>query len=196
VIAFSRSTDYDLIRQILTHSRVYDKISDDYSPRREEYRPIEHEAIWYVLARDYDEQSGEFDLLGLWMFHPQNGICWEVHTALLPIAYGVPGRLAAQLLPPWIWEHTPCRRIVTNVPSTNRLALRFAIAAGMKIFGINRASYLKGGKLCDQICLGISAPQEMADAEALPALDSIEGVLVGPEDGNEVAAPGVQGVDW
>ena len=192
MIQFDRSQDYELVRKILTHPRIYDKISDDFSPARDDYRPIEHDAVWYVIVRESEDGA----LFGLWMFHPQNGICWEVHTALLPIAYGVPGRLAAQLLPSWIWKHTPCRRIVTNVPSTNRLALRFAIAAGMKIFGINRASYLKGGKLCDQICLGISAPQEMADAEALPALDSIEGVLVGPEDGNEVAAPGVQGVDW
>jgi RimJ/RimL family protein N-acetyltransferase len=181
MITFERSTDYVLIRSILTHSRIYDKISDDYSPPREEYRPIRHEGVWYVVARDVHAEGA--DLLGLWMFHPQNGICWEVHTALLPVAWGAPGREAAQLLPGWIWRNTPCRRIVTNVPTTNRLALHFAVNAGMKIYGVNEASYLKNGRLCDQVCLGISAPREVARSEAETGCHAIEPAQVGPEEG-------------
>jgi len=158
MIVFERSTDYEVIRQILTHPRVYGKISDDYSPAAQDYYPIEHEGVWYVVAKDFSEQDQDYDLLGLWMFVPQNGVCWEVHTALLPCAWGDVGLEAALMLPSWIWSHTPCRRIVTNVPSSNRLALRFAVKAGMKVFGINEASYLKGGVLYDQVCLGISAP--------------------------------------
>jgi RimJ/RimL family protein N-acetyltransferase len=160
MITFERSFDFELIRRIITHPRIWDKISDDNSPRREDYQPIQHEAIWYVVARDVYPEG--HDLLGLWMFHPLNSICWEVHTALMPVAWGEPGLEAARLLPAWIWEHTPCRRIVSNVPSTNRLALHFAIKAGMTIFGCNRGSYLKDGKLCDQVCLGISPPEEEA----------------------------------
>jgi RimJ/RimL family protein N-acetyltransferase len=161
MIHFERSQDYELIRKILTHSRVYDKISDDFSPAREDYYPVEHESVWYVVAKDVHD--GGYDLLGLWMFVPQNGICWEVHTALLPVAWGDVGLEAARMLPAWIWEHTPCRRLITNVPSTNRLAFHFALKAGMRIYGVNRASYLKGGKLCDQICLGLSAANETLD---------------------------------
>jgi RimJ/RimL family protein N-acetyltransferase len=164
MITFERSTDYALVRRILTHPRIYDKISDDHSPAREDYRPIEHPSVWYVVARDVYPEG--HDLLGLWMLHPLNGICWEVHTALMPVAWGEKGLEAAHLLPDWIWENTPCRRIVTNVPSTNRLALHFALRAGMTIFGVNRASYLKDGKLCDQVCLGISPPEEEAKREA------------------------------
>ena len=152
MIEFARSRDYDLIRGILTHPRVYDKITDDCSPGRDDYRPVEHDAVWYVIAR----QDGE--VLGLWMLVPQNGVCWEIHTALLPRAWGELALEAARQLTDWIWANTPCRRIVTNVPSTNRLALRFAIKAGMKIYGVNFASYLKRGVLCNQVCLGISAP--------------------------------------
>jgi RimJ/RimL family protein N-acetyltransferase len=154
MIHFERSFDYELIRQILTHPKIYDHISDDGSPAREEYQPIEHEAIWYVIVRDVREE-GE-DLLGLWMFTPQNAVCWEVHTALLPCAWGPAGQRAARLLPEWIWANTPCRRIVTNVPETNRLALHFAAKAGMKVYGVNRQSWMKDGVLCDQICLGLS----------------------------------------
>lgn len=157
MIRFERSYDYELIRRILTHPRLYPHLSDDFSPAPGDYRPQEHPAIWYVVV--YDEHDAREDLLGLWMFVPANGVCWEVHTALLPCAWGEKGQLASLMLPAWIWEHTHCRRIITNVPKSNRLALHFALKAGMKIFGVNEASFLKGGVLCDQVMLGISKPQ-------------------------------------
>jgi RimJ/RimL family protein N-acetyltransferase len=155
MIEFERSFDYELIRRIMTYSQsIYDRISDDYSPPREQFRPHESDAIWYVIVRDGRE------VLGMWMFAPQNAVTWEVHTVLLPCAWGARGMQAALELPDWIWEHTTCRRIVTSVPSNNRLALKFAITAQMRVYGINEASYLKNGALLDQVCLGISAPAE------------------------------------
>jgi RimJ/RimL family protein N-acetyltransferase len=63
----------------------------------------------------------------------------------------------------WLWAHTSCRRLITNVPARNRLALRFAEAAGMERFGVNHASLLKDGKLQDQILLGLSRPEEQKE---------------------------------
>jgi hypothetical protein len=160
MINFERSFDYELVRQIITHPRLYPHLSDDHSPPPDEYQPQRHPAIWYVIVRDDDE------LLGLWMFVPQNGVCWEVHTALLPCAWGERGQLAARLLPTWIWHASHCRRIVTNVPVTNRLALHFAYQAGMRVFGVNEASYQKNGVLHDQVMLGISKPAKPVIAEA------------------------------
>jgi RimJ/RimL family protein N-acetyltransferase len=155
MITFERSFDYDLIWAVMTWSpAIYDKISDDYSPPREKFRPLEHDSLWYVICRD------DREVLGLWIFVPQNAVCWEVHTVLLPCAWGARGIEAALELPDWIWEHTTCRRIVTHVPATNRLALRFAKEAQMVEYGVNEKSYLKDGALLDQVCLGISAPAE------------------------------------
>jgi RimJ/RimL family protein N-acetyltransferase len=159
-IEFSRSFDYELIRQIMTHPKLYPHISDDGSPPREEYRPPESEAVWYVIVRDADE------VLGLFMLVPQNAVCWEFHVALLPCAWGSRSRQAALEFWNWVWEHTPCRRIVSNVPLPNRLALRFGLDAGMKLYGINRESFLKNGILYDQTCLGLSRPEEMPVPEA------------------------------
>ena len=157
MITFERTHNYDIVRRVMTHPQIWPFISDDGSPAHQDYRPAEGEHIWYVLAWDHGEE-----LLGLWMFHPQNAVCWEVHTCLLPCAWGERAYIAARALPEWIWQHTPCRRIVTNVPSSNRLALRFALRAGMSIYGCNKASYLKNGRLCDQLCLGLSKPEEVA----------------------------------
>lgn len=150
MITFERSFDYALIRTIVTHPRIWPFISDDGSPPVEQYRPIESEAVWYVVARDGAE------ILGLWMLHPHNAVCWEIHTCLLPGAWGDRALEAARLFPEWIWANTVCRRVVTNVPDYNRVALKFAWRSGMLEYGVNPASFLKNGKLYDQVCLGIS----------------------------------------
>lgn len=149
-MTFERSRDFDLIRKIMTHPRVYPHITDDGSPPVEEFHPIESSDLWYVVVRNGDT------VLGLWVFVPQNGVCWEVHTCLLPVAYGELGQQAAKEMAAWVWKYTPCRRIITNVPEFNRLARRFAVAAGMVEFGRNEKSFLKDGKLYGQIMLGLS----------------------------------------
>jgi RimJ/RimL family protein N-acetyltransferase len=179
VIHFERSFDYELIRRILTHERIWPHISDDYSPPPSEYQPIESTAVWYIMVRDIYPDAGPEEVLGLWMFVPQNSVCWEVHTALLPTAWGDRGQRAARMLPDWIWENTHCRRIVTNVPTTNRLALHFAVKAGMTIYAVNPASYLKHGTLCDQVCLGISPPNKMP----IPDVGSLAAAFSEKEEG-------------
>jgi RimJ/RimL family protein N-acetyltransferase len=156
VIHIERSTDYGLIRAVMKTPAIYRHISDDGSPPASEYRPIESDAIWYLVVWDANV------LLGLWMLVPTNSICFEIHTCLLPHAWGERAHRAAQVMLNWVWEHTPCQRIVTNVPVDNRLAFHFALEAGMTVFGKNEDSFLKGGKLLDQICLGLSRPREAA----------------------------------
>jgi RimJ/RimL family protein N-acetyltransferase len=175
VIHFERSFDYELIRKIVTHdNRMYRQLVDDNSPRREDFYPVESEHVWYIVVRDIFPDCGPEEILGLWMMHPHNSICWEIHTALLPNAWGERALHAGRLVIEWIWENTPCRRLITNVPYNNRLALHFAYRAGMNVYGTNHQSWLKDGKLWDQICLGLSKPDKPARAEADAGLHSSE----------------------
>jgi RimJ/RimL family protein N-acetyltransferase len=151
---FERTTDYKLVRSIMTHPKLYPWCTDDFSPAAEDYSPPEHEAVWYVLVKD----AGE--LLGLFAFVPQNGICWELHTRLLPEAWGPRALEALRCVIAWLWENTSCRRLVTNVPTFNRLALRFGRAAGLVEFGRNELSFLKNGVAYDQVLLGATKPGE------------------------------------
>lgn len=150
MIRFERSFDYNLIREILTHPQVYPHISDDGSPPAPEFQPLQSEAVWYIVVRDGEE------ILGMWMLHPHNSVCWECHMCYLPPAWGSRASLAGRMLPEWVWEHISCRRIIGNVPACNRLAVAYMKRIGFEEFGINRASFLKNGQLYDQICLGIS----------------------------------------
>ena len=152
-MTFERSEDWELIKKIVTHPRVYPAVSDDFSPPASEWEPIKHQDAWYVIARD-----GE-DVLGLWALFPDSRICWKVHTCLLPKSYGERARVAVRGFSAWVWANTPCLRVITDVPDYNRLAMNFALEAGLTEFGVNRKAYMKNGKLHDLVMLGISKPE-------------------------------------
>lgn len=149
---FERTENWELIKKIVTHPRIYPAVSDDFSPKAEDWEPIKDENAWYVVVGDGEE------MLGLWALFPENRICWKVHTCLLPKAYGERAKVAAGEGSAWVWANTPCLRLITDVPIFNRLALKFALYAGFTQFGVNPKSYMKYGKLHDVIMLGISKP--------------------------------------
>lgn len=148
-ITFSQTTDYELIKAIITHPSIWPAVSDDYASL-ERFEPVRDPAFLYVTATDGDE------LLGVFLFAPTNSICLEVHTCLLPNSWGAKAKAAGREVIGWIWQNTGAHRIITNVPAYNRLALRFARQSGLTDFGNNKKSYMKHGSLHDQIMLGIS----------------------------------------
>lgn len=159
--SFSRTTDYELVRCILTHPKLWNRITDDGAPSREDFRPVESPAVWYVLVRD----AGE--LLGVWAFVQQNAVTWEIHVALLPNALAPKGRSreAFRHLLDWFWAQSGAQRIIAAVPEYNRLAVKFARDVGFTYFGLNPGSWLKGGHLYAQILLGLSRPPGGTDAD-------------------------------
>lgn len=145
----NRSFDYDLIRKIITNPKIYPMSSDDKSPPPNQYKPPENEQIYYLIP----EENGQ--PLGVFVVVPLNAACFEVHTCLLPESWGDMAKQAAAHLLDWVFSRTDCQKLITNVPAYNRLALRFAKAAGLVEFGVNSKSYLKNGLLHDQVMLGI-----------------------------------------
>lgn len=153
MFTFERTQDLRLVRSIICHRRVYPHLTDDHSPAVEDYQPPAH--YWYILAFDGEE------LLGLWALEPRNAVTAEIHTALLPGHGFRRARTAARELARWIFANTTVRRITTSVPDSNRIAGKFAIDAGMREFGRNKLSYLKNGKLWDQVEYGLS-PEDLS----------------------------------
>lgn len=144
--------DVALIAQTLRHPRVYPHIIDDGCPPADEFAAVASEtsALSYLGAFE-----GE-TFLGLFVVHAHNFVCWEVHTCLLPNAWGSRSIAAARACIEWVFENTTCRRLITAVPAGNELALRLATRAGMVAYGVNPQSIQRGGVLLDQTMLGIS----------------------------------------
>jgi RimJ/RimL family protein N-acetyltransferase len=151
-MTFEYTTDAALIRSIVTHPKIWPDVSDDFTPAADDWRPgFASARPLYLVPKDGAE------VLGVWLFEAR-GACWEIHTSFLPEAWGPRARQASAEMLAWLWSHTACRRLITNVPSYNRRALRFAERAGLTQFGVNERAYLKDGTLHDLILLGISKP--------------------------------------
>lgn len=154
-MTFERTFDMKLVREVMCHPKVYPFISDDGSPAIEDFQPIDNPALLYLLCMDGKE------LLGVWMFIPQNSVTVEVHTCLLPGHGFRRAREAAKGAAEWIWANYPgCHRIVTNVPKPNWIAREFAEAAGMTLYGSNPSSISQNKVLYDQDLLGMSRPKD------------------------------------
>jgi len=150
-MTFEPTKDYSSIKAILTSPRIWRQLRDDFSGEPKDYEPTEQAG--YVLAKDGDE------ILGLFIFRAENPACWYVDFCILPCAYGERGLQAACELREWIWEKTPCRRLVGAIARSNRLAIVFAQRVGMTQWGVNEKSVLHRGRLEDRVLVGISKPE-------------------------------------
>ncbi len=131
---------------------IYRHISDDNSPKIQDFAIPDRDDVRYLAVKS----DGE--LLGIWAFIGADSV-WEIHTAMLPSAYGHV-RSAARRMLEWLWENSPCAEVTTKVPIMNRLALALAKSAGMKEYGIEEESFVKNGIKHDQILLAISRPEK------------------------------------
>lgn len=149
-MTFERTTDYAIIRAIITHPTQYRHAGDDFSPKVEDFRVNEDPRIWYILYRDLGKPGA------LLTFLPQNPICFEVHLCVLPFLWGKyhPTAILAAAFR-WMFNNSPARRMVASIPIKNRLAIRLATRAGMARYGKNERSVMRGGRLQDQVLFGI-----------------------------------------
>ena len=153
-ISFERTSDRDLIAQIMTHPQVYAGVADDYFPAPENFYPAENAAVYYLLARDGAE------LLGLVITHAVNAILWEVHHALLPEAWGAPAHAVARAFEEWLWTNTAAETAIGFTPADHALALRYARRHGMAEVGRIPRAIQRGGELRELVVFAKSRPAQ------------------------------------
>jgi RimJ/RimL family protein N-acetyltransferase len=152
-ITIFRSKDYAAIRALATDPAIYPHIADDYHPNPDKWRPVESDFVIHLLARN------DQGLFGFGIFQPRTWACYEAHFGFLPRSYGEVSLKAFKEMLAWMWKHTTAARIVGEIDVENRRAIAFALRAGCERYGYNPKSYLKGGRLRDRVCLGISKPE-------------------------------------
>lgn len=147
-MTFERTRDLERVRRAIAgDARVWAASTDDAAPAREAWRPGADERIIYVIASD------ECGMIALFTLLPQNAVCYEFHMTR---AFGARFAAALKAFFSWVFENTPARRIVGAVPSDNPIAIRALQRAGMRQYGVNEKSFLRGGELRDQILFGVS----------------------------------------
>lgn len=153
VLTLEQCEDMRLIASISRDERIYRTMADDHSPAPGDYEPPSG-AIYVVVREDTAVR-------GMWVLDRRTHVKYEVHTLLLP-GWPLQDKLrAAAMMAQWVWDNTPCVRLVTEVPVTNRAAIWFARKAGMVEFGRDPKSYAKGGELHDTVLLGMSRMEDL-----------------------------------
>jgi RimJ/RimL family protein N-acetyltransferase len=145
-----RSRDAWAIKKLATDPAIFPHICDDFSSNAEDWQPPLEEHVITLLGKD---EQGYF---GFGIFMPATYVCYQVHIGFLPRSYGGKALQSFKEMLDWMWAYTQARRIVGEVCSENRRAIRFAERAGFSFYGVNKKSRLRGGVLRDQVCLGIS----------------------------------------
>lgn len=148
-ITVEQCFDADLLTTVLSHRDVYPHISDDHSPKREEFKAIVGQPIIWLLIKCDEKPAGAF------LLHPHNMSLWEVHTNVLP-GYRDHSLEACKACWEWLTTNTPCNTLMTYVPKPNKPARRLAKAFGMKDFGYLPNSWLKDGEYEDLYIMGVT----------------------------------------
>ena len=154
-MTFARTRDARLIRGVLTHPTQARMSSED-ATNVEAWQPSDDERVIYLAATMETACKAFTELAGIFTLLPQNSVCFEIHAAILPAAWGCRSREALRGAIAWTFAETGARRIVASIPAYNKLAVKLALDCGMRAFGRNRESFLRGGRLHDQILVGIS----------------------------------------
>ena len=149
-LTVERSVNYALLDYIAKEPSIWEATRDDFPP--DDYTVPQGNGIYYLLAHDGD------DLLGFCAFWPQNAVCFDAHLCFRPCAYGKRASFAFRIMLNWMWINTKAQRIVGSIPVYNRLAIAFCKRAGGTVYGVNPKSWVRDGKLHDQVLIGMSRP--------------------------------------
>ena len=153
MLTIEKTEDMDIVKQIMTHPKIYPNISDDYSVSADKFVPPENKNIWYLLVKN-DGVS-----VGLFLGVPKNSVCMEVHHYLLPELWGKQTLKAAQMALNYLWEHSMCQCVIGFTPLYNKLAVRYAIGVGFTLLGNLPSSYLKNNELWAQAIFYMERPE-------------------------------------
>lgn len=145
-------TDLEEVERIIGHPSVVDYISDD--------EEVDPELLAYICL----SQSERFIVLmpakdTLFVLTKINSITYEVHTCIVEGTArkkAIKNTLKAM---DYMFNETPCEKIISYIPEFNRRATIFSMLCGMEKEGLVKKSFKKKHKVWDLILVGITKDQ-------------------------------------
>ena len=151
MITVSPATDFEFVRWVFTHPKVWPFICDDATADPLAFALPEGNA--YLIPSHDGVPMGCFSLTEC------NGVTVDLHTAILPEFRGQGTADAFVALFDFIRTQLPgVRRLRTWVPACNKAALAAAPKVGLTHCGTEAASFLRHGELHDLHLYGVSFP--------------------------------------
>lgn len=152
MIRLATQDDRDLVNSIFNGPTVIEHICDDASSGD---RPYDFGPLMGT-----PESKGSFFLTNgetaVCFLMPMNGTTLDLHSAILPEARGKQAIQIGKDVIQWIWENTRYIKLASWIPVANVPAYAFARKCGFVVEGTLTKSFMKDGKLQDQILVGLS----------------------------------------
>jgi RimJ/RimL family protein N-acetyltransferase len=141
--------DIVIATHILTDPSVFDMICDDGGmvDKNEFVKSyLEHDKVFCLHPNQWT----------VFIFVPRNTVMYEAHTAILPDGRGKNGVRAGKAALSWMFTETTCLKVISLVPTFNRMAGIFARWCGLTKEGFLKKSFLKNERLFGQTIYGIT----------------------------------------
>ncbi len=146
-----RTYDKNLIKGVMF--TLWDVAAEDCMTVNE-FEPDVNDDCWVEMIAD-----GE--CAGVYHLHALNSCTLKIHAQMLPEFRKEYSLDSGRAILQWIIDNTDdsYQKVVAEVPTIYQNVIKFVIANGFKLEGINRLSYRKSGIIYDQCLMGITRPE-------------------------------------
>lgn len=151
-----RTYDVELLTRIATHPDIIGRISD---PGRPPIIGMHPDIYWLVPKYDDGGQFEDGEAIGFVAFIPATSIAWNPHIAVHPLHRGIGTELMRCGIK-WMFEHTPCRKIVAFPPVYHGQMIRVFEKCGLRHEGISAKSFESDGTIYDRLVMGLEKESE------------------------------------
>lgn len=134
------------VKDLLADEELFDRISDDHCSYERFFPPSDH---LYIGCAD-----GGI-LLGFFWLHPETSTTLQIHANFKKEHRGRAGECAQKILE-YLFRTVGIEKLTAKIPVTFQDVYHFTKRQGLVDEGCDRKSILKGGKLIDRYCLGLT----------------------------------------
>lgn len=143
MIKAARIYEQDLIKKIMSHPKNVRAIRGD--GYQDADWPINDHIIYLGMFAE--------EIIGLFIGFPRSEIVLDVHVAMDPNYYCCTDICYTEAIT-WVCENTNYKKLTGQTPIFNKLAIKCNERNGFEREGVNKQSFMRNGKLYDQIYYG------------------------------------------
>lgn len=149
-VVIYRTHDMDLVKRLGSHPDIYAAIGDDGSPHNSaDWHPRDSSQKYYLIPW-LISLTDDPKPMGCIVFYVINHVLYEGHIFLLPeYQHQISVSIGHKALN-WIFNNTPCKKVIAFVPVTMPHLLKLVIKTGFIQEGFLKNSCSSDGKLIDQ----------------------------------------------
>lgn len=129
-----RSTDYALIKQIMTEPQIWQEICGIYGGIIEEFEPA---TDGYIYIVGYDK----LDVIGLFIIHPQDS-GFMCHVQVIPEHRKEHSIEFGSKVIQWTWDNTDINTLTALIPEKFKNVISFAELQGFQVTEIKGSDVL------------------------------------------------------